>query len=182
MKTVKGTPIWAIILILLLLGNLSWVSWNVYQHTALRGVVKQFKFELLRTNGVSGIGLFEAKTDQPVWTRFNENGKPIIENYFFRGKDAFDIILSSNHPPKYSVYFRGAGKSVTWWLDDTGRGSFTDRIYYNTNGDFFKREIWYNQAWHTVDRQNGTHGIVLNGQWRQFGFDTNGIWSIEAPN
>jgi hypothetical protein len=181
MKVIKGISIWVIILILLLLANLGWMSWNLYQHAALRRAVKDFKFEVVHTNDMSGIGLFETKTNQPIWTRFSENGRPVIENHFFRGKDVFDIALSSNRPPKYNVYFRGPGKSETWWLDRGGSGSFTERIYYDTNGDFSKQEIWYNQAWQNVDRRDEKNGIIVDGQWHQLGFDTNGMWTIEAP-
>lgn len=181
MKTVKKTPIWVIIVILLLLANLSWMSWNLYQHATHRAIMKQFRFEVLHTNDMSGIGLFEAKSNQAIWTRFTVDGEPVIENYFFRGKDVFDVILSTNHSPKYSVYFHGPGKSVTWWVDDFGSGSFTDRIFYGTNGNFYKREIWYDQGWHTVDRRNEKNGIVVNGQWHQLGFDTNRMWTLAAP-
>jgi hypothetical protein len=101
--------------------------------------------------------------------------------FFFEGKDVFDIHTKEGQHPKFGVYFRGPGKSATWWMDDEGSGSFTDRIYYNTNGNFYKREIWYNQAWHTVERRDKKNGIVVNGQWHQLGFDTNRLWTIEAP-
>lgn len=179
MKAIKEIPVCAAILTLLLLTNLSWMFWNLCHQAALRDAVKQFRFELLHTNGISGIGLFETKSDQPVWTRYTEDGKPVIENHFFDGKDVFDIILSTNHPPKYNVYFRGAGKSVTWWMDDAGSGCFTERIYYNTNGDFYKREVWYKEAWHAVNRRNERNGILINGQWHQLALDTNGLWTTD---
>ena len=179
----KKIPIWAIILILLLLANLGWMWLNSTQHPGLRVTGKEFKVEVLHTNGVSGVGIFERKTEQPLWMEwdFNGDGKSDQENYFFRGKEVFDVTLSSNRPPKFSVYFRGSGKSVTWWIDDGGSGAFTERIYYNTYGNFYRREVWYNEAWHTVDRRNEKNGIIINGQWHQLAFDTNGLWTIEAP-
>src|SRR5665213_56515 len=181
MKTVGRTPMWAIILILLLLAHLSWIFWNLYGHTTLRVAIKQFKFEEVHTNDMSGIGLFTAKTGQPIWTRFNENGEPFIENYFFRGKDVFDVTLKSNRPPVFNVYFRGLSNSVTRWLNAGGGDTFTERIFYDTNGRFLSNEVWYNQAWHTVDRRNNKNGIIINEQWHQLAFDTNGMWTIEAP-
>jgi hypothetical protein len=179
----KKIPIWAIILILLLLANLGRMWWNVSRYSGLRAAGKEFKIEVLHTNGVSGVGIFERKTEQPLWVEwdFNGDGKADQENYFFRGKDVFDVTFSSNRPPKFSVYFRGSGKSATWWIDDGGNGAFTERIYYNTDGNFYRREVWYNEAWRTVDRRNEKNGIIINGQWHQLTFDTNDMWTIETP-
>jgi hypothetical protein len=185
MKAIKGIPIWALILILLLLANLGWMSWNLYQYAeygAIRAAYKHFKIEVLHTNDLSGTGLFEAKTEQPIWAEWSRDGKLEMENYFFQGQDVFDVALSSNRPPRYGVFFRGPEKSVTWWLDRGGIGSFTERIFYDTNGDSSKHEIWYNQSWQTVDRRNKTNGIIINGQWFRLKFDTNGAWTIDSTN
>ncbi len=178
----KRNPIWAIIVILLLLANLGRLWWNSSRHPEFRAADKQFKMYVLHTNGVSGVGIFERKTEQPLWVEwdFNNDGKADQENYYFQGKDVFDVTLSSNHPPKFSVYFRGPGKSATWWIDDGGNGSFTERIYYNTNGNFYRREVWYNEAWQVVDRRNEKNGIVINGAWRRLHLDTNGMWTTET--
>jgi hypothetical protein len=56
----KGIPWWAIILGLLLVTNLGWLSWNVVQPAGLFYVKKQFRVEVLHTNGMDGIGLFDA--------------------------------------------------------------------------------------------------------------------------
>lgn len=181
MKTSKGIPSWALILGLLLIANLGWMGWNWGQNADLRLAAKHFKVEALHTNDMSGIGIFEAKTEQPLWLEFSQDGKPVIENYFFNGKDVFNIILSSDRPPRYSVYFRGPGRSVTWWFNREGVSTFTDRISYDTNGVPSKQEVWYNQTWCPVDRRNEKNGIVINGQWHQLAFDTNGLWTIEAP-
>jgi hypothetical protein len=179
MRRSEGTLL-STIVILLLLTNLSWMSWNVYQHAARRDVSRQFRLEVLHTNDMSGIGLFEAKTDQPIWTQFSENGEPVIENHFFRGKDVFDITLRTNHPAVYNVYFRGVGKSVKWWLNAGGSDTFTERIFYDTNGEFFRSEVWYDQEWQPVDRRDGKNGIIVSGQWHQLAFDTNGMWMIKG--
>ncbi len=181
MKASKATPIWTIALIILLSANLGWISWNVYQRASLPAAVKQFRFEELHTNDMSGIGLFQARTDRPIWTQFTENGRPAIENYFFQGEDVFDVILKSNRPPVYNVYFHGPGKSVTWWLNAGGSSTFTERIYYDSNGNFSSNEVWWSQTWHTVERRDGTNGILVKGQWHRLAFDTNGMWTIEAP-
>jgi hypothetical protein len=185
MKAIKGIPIWALILILLLLANLGWMSWNLYQHAeydAIRAAYKHFKIEVLHTNNLSCIGLFEAKTEQPIWAEFSRGGKLEMESYFFQGKEIFDVALSGNRPPRYGVFFCGPEKRVTWWLDRGGIGSFTERIFYDTNCDVSKHEIWYNQGWQSVDRRNETNGIVLNGQWLRLKLDTNGAWTINSTS
>ncbi|MGH7978867.1 MAG: hypothetical protein ACREE6_05785 [Limisphaerales bacterium] len=182
MQVFKLIPLWALILIVLLLLNLGWMSYNFYSHVGSVADAGGFKVEVLHTNDVSGLGIFEVKTGEPLWDEwdFNRDGRPDQENYFFRGKDVFGITLGGNRRPKYSVYFRGPGKSVTWWLDRGGNGSFTERVFYDTNDDFSRYEIWYKQAWHTVDRRNGTNGIVVGGKWHQLAFDTNGMWTIDS--
>lgn len=185
MKTIKGIPAWALILIFLLLVNLIWMFWNLHQNGGFRAAVaaNRFKVEALHTNDLSGIGIFERQTEQPLWTEWNfsHEGKPEMENYFFQGKDVFDIALSSNHPPRYTVFFPGPEKSGTWWLDRGGAESFTERIFYETNGAPSKHEVWYANTWYPVDRRNEKNGIVINRQWHQLSFDTNGMWTTEAP-
>jgi hypothetical protein len=188
MKLLKKIPAWATILILLLVATLDWMRWNSSKewsfsnHSEFRAAGKQFKIEVLHTNGASGVGVFESKSERPIWVEwdFNNDAEAVQESYFFQGRDVFDVTLHSNRPPKYSVYFYGPGKSATWWIDDRGSGSFTDRIYYDTNGDFSRREVWYNQTWHAVNRQNGKNGVIIDGEWHQLSLDTNGIWTTEA--
>jgi hypothetical protein len=165
---------------LLLVADIHWRFriWN--SNAEIRAFAQQFKIEVLHTNDMSGIGIFKAKIEEPIWTEFSQDGKPLIENYYFHGKDVFDITLSSNRPPKYGVWFRNSDKSVTWWLDRHGIGSFTERIFYDTNSDFSKHEVWYHESWQVVDRRNEKNGIVINGQWHQLAFDTNGMWTIET--
>jgi hypothetical protein len=164
---------------LLLVADIHWHFriWN--SNAEIRAFAKQFKIEVLPTNDMSGIGIFYANIEQPLWVEFSQNGKPIIENYYFHGKDVFDITLTSNRPPIYSVYFREPDKSVTWWIARSGT-QFDDRVFYDTNNNFSKREIWYNEAWQTVDKRDGKNGIVINSQWRQLAFDTNRTWTIET--
>jgi hypothetical protein len=159
------------------------MSWNLYKNTDLRAATKRFRVELIHTNNISGTGIFERGTELPIWTEWDikNTEKPNQESFYFQGKDVFDITLKSNRPPVFSVYFRGAGKSVTWWLNAGGAEFFSERIYYDTNGDFSREEIWYENSWHPVDRLNAHNGIVINGQWHQLTFDTNGMWTIEAP-
>jgi hypothetical protein len=168
--------------VLLVMADISWRVWAWHHYAEGRAVLKHFKVEYLHTNDWSGIGIFDAKTSQPIWVRWDigHDGDSIMEQHYFEGHDVFDVTLSSNRPPQYGVFFRGPGKSVTWWLDDSGSGSFTERIYYNTNGDFYKREVWYKQAWHLVDRRDDKNGLIIDGQWHQLTFDTNRTWVIEA--
>jgi hypothetical protein len=104
----------------------------------------------------------------------------LMESYYFRGRDIFDVTIASNRPPKYSAFFRGPGKSVTWWVDHLGNGSFNERVYYDTNGVFAKHEVWYDSAWHLVDRRGGTNGLVIDGKWHQLAVNGNKAWAIDA--
>jgi hypothetical protein len=162
---------------LLLVADIHWHfrTWN--SNAEIRAFAKQFKIEVLHTNDMSGIGIFKVKTEQPIWAEFSRDGKPVMENYYFQGKDVLNIVLSSNRPPRYGVWFYEPDKSATWWV---ARGTgFDDRIFYDTNGGFSKRQVWYNEAWQTVDRREGKNGIIINGQWTQLAFDTNGMWTTE---
>ena len=169
-----------ILFVALLLADVSWRVWAWHHFAGYRAFATQFKLEALHTNDTSGIGIFYAKTERPLWVKFDFPGaeKSVLESYYFQGHDVFDIEYSSNHPPKYGVFFRGPGKSVTWWLDDVGSGFFTDRIYYNTNGNFYKREVWYKQAWHLVDRRDGKNGLVIDGRWHELARGTNETWAL----
>jgi hypothetical protein len=168
----------------LLTADLSWRVWAWHHYADSRSVLEHFKVEYMHTNDWSGIGVFDAKTSQPIWVRWNigHDGDSIMEQHYFHGHDVFDITLSSNKPPKYSVFFGGPGKSVTWWLDRLGSGSFTERIYYDKNGVPSKHEVWYDDAWHLVDRRDGTNGMVIDEQWRQLAIGTNQTWTIKPPS
>ena len=179
MKMILGIPAWAVILILLLLVNLGWISWNWHYNADIRVAAKQFKIEVLHTNNISGVGIVEAKTGKPLWIEwdYTTNGEEF--SYFFHGTNIFNLNLWKGKPLAYDVGFHGLGKSSVWWWD-LGRGTFIQRNFFNTNGDFSKAEVWYNEAWHTVDRRNEHNGVIINGQWHQLAFDTNGMWTIEA--
>lgn len=181
MKAFKVIPIWASVFILLLLANLAWMSWNWRQNADRIAAAKLFRIQVLKTNELSGVGIYHSETGQPLWTRFSRDGQPVIENHYFRGKDVFDVVLKSNRPPVYYVYFYGPGKSVTWWLNAGGAGTFTQRVSYDPDGKLSRNEVWYGGAWCVVDRRDGTNGIVLTGQWYPLGFDADGMWTIETP-
>ena len=183
MKAFKGIPWWAVILGMLLVANLGWISWNVRHYTDIRAAGEHFRMEVLHTNDDSGVGLYlmNKGQEQPLWTefKFGNNGSK-SETYYFRGQDVFDITVSSNLPPRYSVFFRGPGKSVTWWLDRRGSGSFTERIFYDTNGIPARHEVWYGNTWQLVDRRSEKNGLIINGEWYQLAFGTNGTWTLGA--
>jgi hypothetical protein len=159
----------------------SWRIWTWHDFAGYRAFAKQFKLETSHTNDMSCIGIFYTKTEQPIWTK-SYFSNDVIESYSFQGKDTFDVVSSSNRPPNYSVYFRGPGKSVTWWLDRPGIGSFTERIYYDTNGNFSKHEVWFDHTWQLVDRRDGKNGLVIDGKWHQLAFDTNRAWTIDKAS
>ena len=171
-----------VVSIVLVAADISWRVWAWHHCSEGRAILQRFKVEYTHTNDVSSIGIYDAKSGQPIWTEFdfNHDGTPDNESYFFLGQDVFDITLSSNRPPKYSVWFRGPGKSVTWWLDHQGSGSFTERIFYDTNGVPAKHEVWYDNTWHLVERRDEKNGLVIDGQWRHLASNTNGTWTTEA--
>jgi hypothetical protein len=168
----------------LLIADISWRVWAWRHYAEIRSVLANFKVEYTHTNDWSGVGFFDVKTSQPIWIKWDVGhaGDSIMEQHYFQGHDVFDITLSSNRPPKYTVFFGGPGKSVTWWLDRLGSGSFTERIFYDRNGAFAKHEVWYDNAWHLVDRRDGTNGMVIEGQWHQLAVDTNRTWTIKPSS
>lgn len=180
MRVPSKIPSWAVLLLLLLISNLGWMSWKAIQSASLPPSVRQLKIQLLHTNDLSGVGLFEGNKNQPIWTRFSQAGKPFIENHFFNGEDVFDIVLKSNRPPVYYVYFHGPGKSVAWWLTAGGARAFNQRVFYDTNGDLLRSEVCFSDTWYPVERRKDLNGIVVHGQWHKLAFDTNGMWTIEG--
>jgi hypothetical protein len=183
MKTFAKIPLWARFLILLLIVNLIWMSWNRYCNVNLSPITKQFKFRIFYTNGVECVGVEDAKTGKPLlinWD-FNDGVKPGEVSYFFEGTNVLNIYLKTNQSPRYRFIFHGPKKSEVWWLNEGGASSFTERVSYDTNGDRSSFEIWHDNSWYPVDRRNGHNGIVIIGQWHQLAFDTNGMWTTEAP-
>lgn len=168
-----------VVCVAILLGTDFLSIWAWHDFFGYQALASHFRMETLDTNGVSGIGIFHAETEQPIWTKF-DYPNDVMESYYFRGKDTFDVVSSSNQPPKYSAYFHGPGKSVVWWLDRQGIGSFTERIFYDTNGDLSKYEVWLDHKWQLVDRRAGTNGVVIDGEWHPLAFDTNRAWTIAA--
>jgi hypothetical protein len=167
----------------LLAVDVGWRVWVWHYYAGYRALATQFRLESLHTNDASGIGIFYAKTEQPLWVKwdFLDAKKSTLETYYFQGHDVFDVSSSSNHPPRYSATIIGAGKSQVWWLDRGGSGSFTERVFYDTNAILSKQEVWYDNKCQLVDRRNGKNGIVISGQWRQLAFDTTGGWITSFP-
>src|SRR5206468_122618 len=101
-RAVKGNRRWAFAVGLLLAINLGWMSWNLHRQAGLAGADRRFKMEVLHTNNVSGIGLFDTETSQPLWARWNfvRDGNSVTEDYYyFRGQHAFEVWWMTNHPP-----------------------------------------------------------------------------------
>jgi len=182
MKVLKRIPLWTLILGLLLLVNLGWISWNWHCNAGLRFAANQFKFGYFYTNGVRCVGVEDAKTGKPLlinWD-FGDGEKPGEVSYFFQGTNVLDIYLTKNKSPRYRFIFHGSGKSEVWWLNMGGGSSFTERVSYDTNGNRSGFEIWYAGTWHPVDRRSETNGIIVEEQWHQLAFDTNGMFTIET--
>lgn len=184
MKIIRAIPWWALILGLLLLADFFWYAFAWYtrwhENTNLRAAAQEIKVVTFHTNDMSGVGIVEVKTDNPLWIEWhNHDGNPDQISYFFHGTNVFNLHLKEGQPPRYDVVFHGPGKSEVWWWDN-GSGSFTERISYDANGNRSGFEVWYDGAWHPVDRRNKMNGIVINSQWFHLKLDTNGIWTTEA--
>lgn len=178
---------------MLLLANLIWMSLNLYRNDGFRATMAtaQFKMEVLHTNTISAwpylegdpsaLGLIDKKTSEPVWAKWSLAGSSNmdLEYFYSHGQHIFDVYWTNGKAPVYDVYFRGPGKSVTWWFNRGGASTFTERAFYDTNGDLSRDEIWFRDAWHTVNVQNGVNGIIIDRKWHQLAFDTNGMWAVE---
>lgn len=162
----------------LLLANFAWVCWNGRLNSIPYWAVKHFHFERFRdNNGVLCFGINDAKTGRLVLTErhlgLGDDGMPAEFDYYCRGTNVLDVFDAPGRLPLYQFEFHGPGKSQVWWLNSGGGSFFTQRISYDTNGVLSKNELWYDRAWHSVDRRNGTNGIVINGQWHRIRYDTN---------
>jgi hypothetical protein len=160
-----------------------WHVWTWRHYAEGRAILKHFKVEYMHTNDYSSIGIYDVKTGQPIWVRwdFGHGGDSVMESYYFQGHDVFDITFGSNRPARYGVYFLGPGRSATWWLDRLGNGAFTERIFYDTNGAYSKHEVWYDNKWQLVDKRDRTNGLVFNGIWHSFArTGTNETWKLEG--
>ena len=183
MKT-NELPRWVLVGGILIVMDVGLRIGILVQNSGNRASTKRVIVTPFQTNGIEGIGIMDPKTGKPllVESDYDHEGNPGAANYYFHGKDVFDIILKDHRLPRYSVSFYGPGKSQTWWLDRGGAGSFTERVFYDTNGVPSGHETWYADAWHTVERRNEKYGVIVNGQWRPIVFDAKGLWTpTNAP-
>jgi hypothetical protein len=103
----------------------------MWHHTAdSRTAAKKYKVVAFRTNDLSGVRIVDVLTGNPLPMEgsFRDDGKPDLLRFYYRGQEVFDLNLSSNGSPRYIAYFYGPGRSVTWWVDRGGSGSFTERV------------------------------------------------------
>lgn len=179
--------LWAPILALLILADIGWRFW-VWTHphaicgttTSITG--KPFMLMADHRSNLDVISIRKREVWEPVWAEwdFDHDGKVDEASYFFRGRDVFNVNLKEGQPPKFDVYFYGPGRSVTWWLDRGGAGSFTDRIFYDTNGIQTRHEVLYGQTWRVVETRDRKKGMVMGGQWIPLQL-TNGGWTPDQP-
>lgn len=166
-----------IVVFLLLLVDIGWRVRIWHSETPYRS---QFKFQSLQTNGTAVFAVKDARTDKLLLMTYDtEDGlKPGELSYFAGGLNVLNVYFSTNHAPIYRFIFHGPRKSEEWWMNVGGASSFTERVSYDTNGNRSDYEIWYAGTWHQVDRRDGHNGIVIDGQWHQMTFGTNGEWMI----
>jgi hypothetical protein len=182
MKTAKVILL-AVVILLAALGLffLVVIGWDIRTWNAdtnFRVAAKQFKVVPFHTNDVWGIGIVETKTGKPLWIEWDYTNNSKEFSYFFHGTNIFNLSLFKGKPLTYSVGFHGPGKSSVWWWD-LARGTFIERNFFNTNGDFSKNEVWYDNTWHTVVIRDRKWGIVINGKWQQLTLPTNAMWTVE---
>jgi hypothetical protein len=179
MKSIKNRLLVLIILGLLLLINIGLLAWNGLRYAALHNATTHYKAILYQTNNVSGVMIVDTKNDQPVWLRLNyPDGKPSDISLFAKGKKVMNAFLDKNGQIGYEVIFHeNNGKAQAWY--DHGHQFFTDRLFYDTNDDFSRMEVWCDQAWQRVTLRNDVKGIVVNGRWQSLYF-TNGMWTLDS--
>jgi hypothetical protein len=172
--------LWTMVFAFLLLANVAvivgWLAWSGNRNAEARALAKRFIPGSFQTNGQSAIGIKDSKTGNLIWVEYDSDndGKPDSINYFFQGRVAFNVFLSSNGPPEYGMNFYGPGKSETTWLDK-GSGLFVERIHYDSNAAFSGFDLWYKEAWHPMVTNNGHRVVEVDGQYFRMTL-TNGIW------
>lgn len=180
MKAAKTVPWWVFLISLVVLVDASLRIRAWHRSIGYRAAAKKLKVASFQTNGVAGVGVIELDSGKPLWIKWE--GTPSKQSYYFQGQHVLDVWSASNRPPAYGLYFHGPGKSGTCWLNRDGAATFTERAHYDTNGSLSSDEIWYDESWQVVDRRNGRNGIIVNGEWRQLRFDTNGMWTTTIPD
>ncbi|HEY5912716.1 MAG TPA: hypothetical protein VJA21_19115 [Verrucomicrobiae bacterium] len=136
----------------------------------------------VQTNTDRGIMLVDKKTGDPLWAKYvlgGSNGNDCL-SLFFNRRDVVDVFPQRSGPPWISVTFYGEDGSVNAiWASKGNNACFTER---RQSEHEFKREVWFDEAWHPVDyrtNQGSTlGGIVVSGKWQHLLF-TNGSWAVE---
>lgn len=177
MKKLFGIRVSAVVIALLLLVNLGWMLLNVVRNAERVTSANLFRVKLLKTNDVSGVGIYEVATGQPIWTRFERKTGGLSETFFHKGEAVFDLVSSTNGQIKYSVSFLKHDRVASLWADRSGHGSFTDRVTYDAAGVPTRHEVWLGDAWCPVERRDGVPGVIVAGEWRRIRLNTNGTWT-----
>jgi len=181
---VKTIPRWAIALGLLLLAYCLWYSFAWYtrwqRNSYARAFAANLKVVAFYTSDGEGVEIIDKITRKPIWREsdFNHDGKPDEQSFFFRGTNVFNLYLRDAQSPEYAVLFQGTGKRETWL--DKGSGSFVEKIVDDANNVASRVQVWYNEAWYTIENRNGRRVVFVNGLWLRLNF-TNGLWAPETP-
>jgi hypothetical protein len=175
------TPALIGVAVALLLNTILWIwQWNKV-HGLKVELGKGFYVEMLHTNGLDGVGLFDRRTRQPIWTAFDVGGTGAHNtfDYFFEGKAVLGVFLPSNQPPRLEVILYGQqGEMKSVWWNRCRDGLFSDRVVYE--GGKPRMDVWINEAWLPTEKRQGKRGVVISGEWNRLGF-TNCTWITEPP-
>jgi hypothetical protein len=162
--------------ILLVAGNLIWMSWN-YHLSGRNSLGNKFKIVEFHTNGTIALEVFETSTGNPVWLQYmGVDGKPDTVGYFFQGRNVLNLSVKHGQRVDYDVVLYGPGKSLEWWWDHHS-GTFNERMRYDTNGSICEWRRWYADEWRPVERRGKKNGVIIGGTWHHLVFDTNGNWT-----
>lgn len=169
----------------LLLANFAWAAMNKSFNSIPYWVAGYFQFGRFRdSDGTLCLAIIDRREGKPIVIErhlgIGLDRIPGEFNFYFRGTNILNIYNKPDRFPIYQFVFHGPRKSQVWWVNAGGGSLFTERAFYDAGGNLTNQQMWYDQAWRSVDRQNGTKGIVINRQWYKFRFDKNHMVTIET--
>jgi len=153
MMTLRRIPWWAVLLCLLVLVDIGWRCW-MWTHprmicssiTSISG--QPFTLMANHKANVDAVSIRKEDDWKPIWAEWDFNGDHKVDEMSFYHADRTVMnINTAGGRPKYVVFFYGPGKSMTWWEDREGAGTFTDRWFYDETGKLVRHEVLSGQTW-----------------------------------